>query len=58
MSQDEPRAEAALRAPQRRAPAGAADCHMHVFGPAARYPWSPARGYTPAQALLEDYAAV
>ena len=31
---------------------------MHVFGPAARYPWSPARGYTPADALLEDYAAV
>ena len=31
---------------------------MHVFGPATRYPWSPARGYTPADALLEDYAAV
>jgi predicted TIM-barrel fold metal-dependent hydrolase len=31
---------------------------MHVFGPAARYPWSPGRGYTPADALLEDYAAV
>jgi predicted TIM-barrel fold metal-dependent hydrolase len=46
------------RAPVRRAPAGAVDCHMHVFGPAARYPWSPARGYTPADALLEDYAAV
>ena len=31
---------------------------MHVFGPAERYPWSPARGYTPAEASLEDYAAV
>jgi predicted TIM-barrel fold metal-dependent hydrolase len=31
---------------------------MHVFGPAGRYPWSPARGYTPADALLEDYAVV
>jgi predicted TIM-barrel fold metal-dependent hydrolase len=31
---------------------------MHVFGPAGRYPWSPARGYTPADALLEDYAAL
>jgi predicted TIM-barrel fold metal-dependent hydrolase len=31
---------------------------MHVFGPAARYRWSAARGYTPADALLEDYAAV
>jgi predicted TIM-barrel fold metal-dependent hydrolase len=47
-----------LAPPRRRAPAGAADCHMHVFGPAARYPWSAARGYTPADALLEDYAAV
>jgi predicted TIM-barrel fold metal-dependent hydrolase len=57
MSQDEPRPDLAPR-PRRRAPAGAADCHMHVFGPAGRYPWSPARGYTPADALLEDYAAV
>ena len=31
---------------------------MHVFGPAERYPWSPARGYTPPDALLEDYAVV
>jgi predicted TIM-barrel fold metal-dependent hydrolase len=31
---------------------------MPVFGPAARYPWSPARGYTPPDALLEDYAVV
>jgi 2-pyrone-4,6-dicarboxylate lactonase len=31
---------------------------MHVFGPASLYPWSPARGYTPPDALLEDYAAV
>jgi predicted TIM-barrel fold metal-dependent hydrolase len=46
------------RAPVRRAPAGAVDCHMHVFGPAGRYPWSPARGYTPADALPEHYAAV
>jgi predicted TIM-barrel fold metal-dependent hydrolase len=44
--------------PAPHAPAGATDCHMHVFGPAARYPWSPARGYTPADALLEDYAVV
>ena len=55
---DLPRFDAVTRAPRRRAPAGAVDCHMHVFGPAGRYPWSPARGYTPPDALLEDYALV
>jgi predicted TIM-barrel fold metal-dependent hydrolase len=59
MSQpDVPRFDPAPRAPVRRAPAGATDCHMHVFGPAERYPWSPARGYTPPDALLGDYAVV
>jgi predicted TIM-barrel fold metal-dependent hydrolase len=55
---DVPRFDPAPRAPVRRAPAGAVDCHMHVFGPAGRYPLSPARGYTPPDALLEDYAVV
>jgi predicted TIM-barrel fold metal-dependent hydrolase len=55
---DIPRFEPAPRAPERRAPVGAVDCHMHVFGPTERYPWSPARGYTPPEALLEDYAVV
>ena len=43
------------KTPERRAPDGACDCHMHIFGPAERYPWSPARGYTPPDALLGDY---
>jgi 2-pyrone-4,6-dicarboxylate lactonase len=43
------------RAPRTRLPLGATDCHAHVFGPAARYPWSPARGYTPADCVLADY---
>ena len=34
-------------------PAGAVDCHAHVFGPESRYPYSPARGYTPPDASLE-----
>ncbi|MEQ8710255.1 MAG: amidohydrolase family protein [Rhodospirillales bacterium] len=34
-------------------PAGAVDCHAHVFGPESRYGYSPARGYTPPGASLE-----
>lgn len=33
----------------------ACDCHMHVFGPLAKYPFDPRRNYTPAQSVLEDY---
>ena len=44
--------------PQAPAPAGACDTHAHVFGPAARYAYSPARGYTPPDAPLEAYLAM
>ena len=33
----------------------ACDCHAHVCGPAARYPYWPNRVYTPPDALLADY---
>jgi predicted TIM-barrel fold metal-dependent hydrolase len=36
----------------------ACDCHIHVFGPYARYPLDAARKYTPPPAALEDYLAV
>lgn len=39
-------------------PAGACDCHVHVFGPAARYPLDPARAYTPGDASLEELLAL
>jgi predicted TIM-barrel fold metal-dependent hydrolase len=39
-------------------PSGACDCHVHVFGPASRYPWDAARGYTPAHASLESLQAL
>ncbi len=39
-------------------PNGAIDTHAHIFGPATRYPWNPARGYTPPDALPEDYEAL
>ena len=43
------------RPPREAFPPGATDCHAHVFGPAARYPLSPRRGYTPPDCLLADY---
>ena len=40
--------------PDFEVPKGACDCHTHVFGPADRFPWSPARQYTPGDASVED----
>lgn len=37
---------------------GACDCHVHVFGPAARYPLAADRTYTPAEASLEALLAL
>jgi 2-pyrone-4,6-dicarboxylate lactonase len=39
-------------------PAGAIDTHGHIFGPAPNYPWNPARGYTPPDALPAAYEAL
>jgi predicted TIM-barrel fold metal-dependent hydrolase len=39
-------------------PAGAWDCHCHVFGPAARFPYAEPRSYTPDDAPLEAYLAL
>ena len=44
--------------PKLVAPTGAIDCHAHVFGPEAKYPYSPARGYTPPDAPLDTYLAL
>jgi predicted TIM-barrel fold metal-dependent hydrolase len=35
-------------------PAGACDCHVHVFGDARRFPLSPERAYTPPPAPVDD----
>lgn len=43
------------RAPQLRLPPLACDCHAHVCGPAARYPYWPGRVYTPPDCLPADY---
>jgi len=39
-------------------PAGACDCHVHIFGDPRRFPLSPARVYTPEPASIEELAAV
>ncbi len=39
-------------------PAGAWDCHCHVFGPASQFPYAPVRSYTPDDAPLEAYLAL
>ena len=44
--------------PKLVAPAGATDCHAHVFGPERKYAYSPARGYTPPDASLEAFLEV
>ena len=37
-----------------KVPPGACDCHVHVFGPAARYPFAANRTYTPPDASIEE----
>jgi len=44
--------------PAFKAPAGAIDTHCHIFGPAAEYPFSPTRPYTPPDAPLPMFRAL
>ena len=46
------------RRPRTPAPAGAIDCHVHLFGPASRYPFHPGSRYTSADALPETQIAL
>jgi predicted TIM-barrel fold metal-dependent hydrolase len=41
------------KAPRLRAPPGACDTHIHLFGPAAKYPFAPDSPYTSRDALPE-----
>jgi 2-pyrone-4,6-dicarboxylate lactonase len=43
------------RAPSQALPPGAADCHLHVLGPYARFPLVAERAYTVPEALLEEH---
>jgi 2-pyrone-4,6-dicarboxylate lactonase len=44
--------------PAFRAPPLSCDCHFHVFGPAARYPYGTDLRYPPPQAPLNEYLAL
>jgi predicted TIM-barrel fold metal-dependent hydrolase len=44
--------------PTYSAPPGACDAHCHIFGPAARFPYAPARRYTPPDAPKDRLAAL
>jgi 2-pyrone-4,6-dicarboxylate lactonase len=46
------------KTPKLRLPAGACDTHLHLFGPAARFPFDPASHYVSADALPDTYAAL
>src|SRR5689334_9877849 len=39
-------------------PAGACDCHTHIHGDPAKFPWFPGRTYTPEMALPEEMTAL
>lgn len=39
-------------------PRNACDCHVHVFGPADRFPYSSKRFYTPGDASIDDLKAL
>jgi 2-pyrone-4,6-dicarboxylate lactonase len=48
-------ADAQPHAPSVALPPGACDCHAHICGPAAAYPYDPERIYTPPDATIESY---
>ncbi len=43
------------RRPRVQLPAGACDCHAHVFGPQGAFPCLPGASYVPPDALPQDY---
>ena len=43
------------KTPAFKMPVGAIDTHCHIFGPAAEYPFSPTRPYTPPEAPLSMF---
>lgn len=61
MSTAAPRCEppqSPVRRPRFALPAGTCDTHIHVIGPADRYPLDPRRNYTPVAGSLAQYREV
>jgi len=48
----------ALNPQDLKIPPLACDCHVHVLGPAARFPFAPGRTYTPPDASIEELLAL
>lgn len=46
---------AVIREPKLRVPSLACDCHAHILGPPARFPYVAGRSYTPPDAVPADY---
>jgi 2-pyrone-4,6-dicarboxylate lactonase len=46
------------KTPRLRAPPGACDSHIHLFGPAEKYPFAPASPYTSRDALPATFIAL
>ena len=46
------------RAPKLKLPAGSVDCHLHMFGPVARYPFASDAQYISEDATAETYFAL
>lgn len=44
-----------VRRPDFALPPGSTDCHAHLFGPVARYPYAPDRLYSPVESGADDY---
>ncbi|HEY5306276.1 MAG TPA: amidohydrolase family protein [Pseudolabrys sp.] len=44
--------------PSFEVPAGACDCHTHIFGPVEKFPFSGKRLYTPGDASIDDLKAL
>lgn len=49
---------ATTKPPKFKAPAGACDCHSHIFGPVEEYPFVKDRSFTPPDASCESYDAM
>jgi D-galactarolactone isomerase len=47
-----------LTAPRLKAPAGTCDTHLHIYGPADKYPEAPTSPFTPPVAPVEAYKTV